>query len=79
VRDGGGADRVIHSQIDETLAALEQHDGAAFDAMYRRLAAGRAARANAVDFVLENATQVPNAVFAGSVAYLKIAGIVLSG
>ncbi|GJH25073.1 acyl-CoA dehydrogenase [Caballeronia novacaledonica] len=79
VRDGGAAARAILAQIDETLAALEQHDGAAFDAMHRRLTAGRAALASTVDFVLRKAKDDPNAVFAGGVAYLKLAGIVLSG
>jgi len=32
-----------------------------------------------VEFVLANAKRDPNAVFAGSVPYLKLAGIVLSG
>jgi alkylation response protein AidB-like acyl-CoA dehydrogenase len=79
LRDNGAAARAILAQIDETLAALEQHDGAAFDAMHRRLSAGRAALASTVEFMLQNAKADPNAVFAGSVAYLKLAGIVLSG
>ncbi|SAL54935.1 acyl-CoA dehydrogenase [Caballeronia terrestris] len=79
VRDGGAAARAILAQIDATLAALQQHDGAAFDAMHSRLQAGRVALANVVDFVLQNTKSDPNAVFAGSVAYLKLAGIVLSG
>jgi hypothetical protein len=79
VRDGGAAARAVLAQIDATLAALKQHDGAAFDAMHSRLQAGRAALANVVDFVLQNTKSDPNAVFTGSVAYLKLAGIVLSG
>jgi alkylation response protein AidB-like acyl-CoA dehydrogenase len=79
VRDGGAAARAIRTQIDATLAALEQHDGAAFDAMHRRLKAARNSLSNVVDFVLDNTKSDPNAVFAGSVAYLKLAGIVLSG
>jgi alkylation response protein AidB-like acyl-CoA dehydrogenase len=64
VRDGGAAARAILAQID---------------AMHRRLSAGRAALASTVDFVLRKAKDDPNAVFAGGVAYLKLAGIVLSG
>ena len=79
IRDGGAAARAILAQIDETLAALEQHDGAAFGAMHRRLMAGRAALANTVEFMLHNAKSDTKAVFAGGVAYLKLAGIVLSG
>jgi len=79
VRDGGAVARAILVQIDATLVALEQHDAAAFDAMHRRLKAGRDALSNVVDFVLRNTKSDPNAVFAGGVAYLKVAGIVLSG
>ncbi|SAL02189.1 acyl-CoA dehydrogenase [Caballeronia calidae] len=79
LRDGGAAARAILAEIDETLAALQQHDGAAFDAMHRRLSAGRAALASTVEYMLQNAKADPKAVFAGSVAYLKLAGIVLSG
>ncbi|MGF6508313.1 hypothetical protein OKW35_003505 [Paraburkholderia sp. MM5477-R1] len=79
LRDGGAAARAILAQVDATLAELEQHDGAAFDAMHRRLKAGRAALARVVEFILQNAKRDPNAVFAGSVPYLKVAGIVLTG
>jgi alkylation response protein AidB-like acyl-CoA dehydrogenase len=79
VKDGGAAARAVLAQIDATLAALKEHDGAAFDAMHRRLSAGRDALANVVEFVLANMKSDPNAVFAGSVAYVKLAGIVLSG
>ncbi|KXU84558.1 acyl-CoA dehydrogenase [Caballeronia megalochromosomata] len=79
IRDGGAAARVILAQIDETLAELGQHDGAAFEAMHRRLSAGRAALAGTIDFILQNASDDPKAVFAGGVSYVKLAGIVLSG
>ncbi|WP_250866546.1 acyl-CoA dehydrogenase [Caballeronia sp. INSB1] len=79
IRDGGATARMILAQIDETLAALGRHDGAAFDAMQRRLAAGRAALASTIEFILRSAKDDPRAVFAGGVSYLKLAGIVLSG
>jgi alkylation response protein AidB-like acyl-CoA dehydrogenase len=79
VKDGGAAARAVLAQVDATLAALKEHEGAAFDAMHRRLSAGRDALANVVEFVLANMKSDPNAVFAGSVAYVKLAGIVLSG
>lgn len=49
--------------------------------MYKRqqLARGRAALEAVVEFVVANAKADPNAVFAGSVPYLKLCGIVFSG
>jgi alkylation response protein AidB-like acyl-CoA dehydrogenase len=79
VRDNGAAAHAVFAQIDETLAALARHDGAAFDTMHHRLKAGRDAFANVVEFVLQNTKRDPNAVFFGSVPYLKLAGIVLCG
>ena len=78
-RDGGAAAQALLAQIDQTIAALTRHDGAPFAAMHRHLGAGRAALANVVAYVLENTKRDPNAVFAGSVPYLKLAGIVLTG
>ncbi|SOE65201.1 Acyl-CoA dehydrogenase [Caballeronia arationis] len=79
VRDGGATAQVLLAQVDETIAALGRHDGAAFDATHQRLKAGRDALANAVEFMIQNTKSDPNAVFAGSVPYLKLAGIVLAG
>jgi hypothetical protein len=83
MRDGGATARVILEQIDETLAALQSADAGeaarVFDAMHRRLAEGREALANVIAYVLETAKRDPHAVFGGSVLYLKLAGIVLSG
>ncbi|MGF6374345.1 alkylation response protein AidB-like acyl-CoA dehydrogenase [Paraburkholderia sp. RAU6.4a] len=83
LRDGGAVAKVLIEQIDETLAALWEHasyeSSPAFQVLYRHLAAGRAALANVVEFVLARAQQEPNVVFAGSVSYLRLAGIVLAG
>jgi hypothetical protein len=74
---------VLLARIDATLAELEavsrSDAGRVSDAMYRRLTDGRAALARVVKYVLERSKSDPNAVFAGSVLYLKLAGIVLSG
>jgi hypothetical protein len=43
------------------------------------LSAGRRALAHVVEFVVATTASDPNAVFAGGVPYLKLAGIVLSG
>ncbi|MFJ4293472.1 acyl-CoA dehydrogenase [Cupriavidus sp. NPDC089707] len=79
VRDGGAVARAICAQIAETEAALGKHGGAAFTAVQAQLAKGRAALEAVVEFVVANAKSDPNAVFAGSVPYLKLCGIVLSG
>ncbi|MBB3008482.1 acyl-CoA dehydrogenase [Cupriavidus alkaliphilus] len=79
VRDGGAVARAICAQIAETEAALGRHGGAAFSAVQAQLAKGRAALEAVVEFVVASAKSDPNAVFAGSVPYLKLCGIVLSG
>ncbi|MDT4786161.1 cyclohexanecarboxyl-CoA dehydrogenase [compost metagenome] len=79
VRDGGAMARAICAQIAETEAALGKHGGAAFTAVQAQLANGRAALEAVVEFVVANAKSDPNAVFAGSVPYLKLCGIVFSG
>ncbi|NML30221.1 acyl-CoA dehydrogenase [Paraburkholderia antibiotica] len=82
-RDGGEVAALLLAQIDATLAEIEAHasyrSSAAFQAMYRHLSSGRDALNSAVRFVVEHVRRDPNAVFAGSVHYLTLAGIVLAG
>ncbi|TSP09835.1 acyl-CoA dehydrogenase [Cupriavidus campinensis] len=80
VRDGGATARAILAQIDDTLAALaERGANAACRAMYKRLSAAHTALANVIEFVVAKTRTDANAVFGASVAYLKMAGIVLTG
>ena len=79
VRDGGAVARSLCAGIAETEAALGKHGGAAFTAVQAQLAKGRAALEAVVEFVVANTKSDPNAVFAGSVPYLKLCGIVFSG
>jgi len=82
LRDGGAVAQAMLGDIGVTLDALGAHDArdsAAFAAMRTHLARGRDAFASAVEYVLANAKRDPDAVFAGSVPYLKLAGIVLGG
>ncbi|MBV8626856.1 MAG: acyl-CoA dehydrogenase [Paraburkholderia sp.] len=79
VRDGGAVAKVLLAEIAGTIEALGQHEGAAFASMKRYLEQGHRSLAAAVDFVVANVKRDPNAVFAGSVPYLKLAGIVLGG
>ncbi len=79
VRDGGATARAILAQMDQTIAQLAERDGQAFKSMHRHLSAGSLALARVVEFMVAKVKSDPNAVFAGSVPYLKLAGIVLGG
>jgi alkylation response protein AidB-like acyl-CoA dehydrogenase len=79
VRDGGQAVQALLAQIDQTIAALAEVDGQPFKSMHRHLSAGSLSLARAIEFVIAKFKTDPNAVFAGSVPYLRLAGIVLCG
>ena len=79
VRDGGAVAKSIIAQVRATEAALAEKQGADFAAIRSQLAAGSAALDSVVDFVVAATRADPRAVFAGSVLYLKLAGIVLGG
>ncbi|MFM0729185.1 acyl-CoA dehydrogenase [Paraburkholderia sediminicola] len=79
VRDGGKVAKSLLAEVTETIDALGAQQGAAFDSMKKYLAQGHRSLSSAVDFVVANTRSDPNAVFAGSVPYLKLAGIVLGG
>uniref|UniRef100_A0A7X1NH81 3-methylmercaptopropionyl-CoA dehydrogenase n=1 Tax=Paraburkholderia franconis TaxID=2654983 RepID=A0A7X1NH81_9BURK len=79
VRDGGAVAQALLAEIAQTVEALKQHDGAAFASMHRHLSHGHDALQSVVAFVVANVKRDPNAVFAGSVPYLKLAGVVLGG
>jgi alkylation response protein AidB-like acyl-CoA dehydrogenase len=76
-RDGGAVAMAIAGQIDDTVKELSQRSSGASRTMAKRLAAGRQAFVDAVGFVTGQAQ--PNAVFAGSVPYLMLAGTVVAG
>ena len=78
-RDGGATARGIIAQVRATEVQLEAAHGADFNAIRRRLSEGRAALETVVDYVAGNAKSDIKAVYAGSVPYLKLAGIVLGG
>ncbi len=78
-RDGGAVAKALIGEIRQTAEALGAHDGPAFTAMKTQLENGARALSAVVDFVVANVKGDPNAVFAGSVPYLKLAGVVLCG
>ncbi len=78
-RDGGRTARAIAAQIEATEGALAARGSEACRTMARRLGAARRAFVDAVDFVAGQTKASPNAVFAGSVPYLMLAGTAVAG
>ena len=78
-RDGGQTALAIAGQIEVTETELRSQGGAAALAVAKRLQAARHALLEVVDFVAGNTKASPNAVFAGSVPYLMLAGNVVAG
>ncbi|MEW6098688.1 MAG: acyl-CoA dehydrogenase [Pseudomonadota bacterium] len=78
-RDGGQTARAIAAQIEATEAELARRDSPAARAMLTRLKAAREAFLQVVGFVCEQVKGHPNAVFAGSVPYLMLAGNLMAG
>jgi hypothetical protein len=76
-RDGGRTPKAIAAQIAAT--ELAKRNSAAAKAMAKRLRAAREAFEQVVDFVAGNTKASPNAVFAGSVPYLMLAGNLVAG
>jgi hypothetical protein len=78
-RDGGRTARAIAAQVEATEAALAARASAAGRTMARRLGAARVAFLDAVEFVAGQNRAHPNAVYAGSVPYLMLAGTLVAG
>ena len=78
-RDGGQTPKAIAVQIEKTEAELLRDGSADAVAVAKRLKAARLAFVDVVNFVAGNTKASPNAVFAGSVPYLMLAGNVLAG
>ena len=79
VRDGGAVARAVIEQVRTTERALEGVSSGDLAAVRNALAAGSRALEQAVAYVTANAKTDVRAVFAGSVPYLRLAGIVLCG
>ena len=78
-RDGGQTARAIAAQVQATEEELAKSDSPAARAMHKRLHAARTAFLDVVDFVAGQTKASPNAVFAGSVPYLMLAGNLVAG
>jgi hypothetical protein len=79
MRDGGAVARAVAGRIEATIGELNVRGSDACRTMARRLDAGRRAFLDVVDFVVAQGKARPNAVFAGSVPYLLLAGTVVAG
>ena len=79
-RDGGQTAKA-HRRADRAAPrpSWPSSDSAAAQSMLKRLRAAREAFVQVVDFVAGNTKASPNAVFAGSVPYLMLAGNLMAG
>ncbi|APW38589.1 acyl-CoA dehydrogenase [Rhodoferax koreense] len=78
-RDGGQTARAIAQQVAAAEADLRAQGGDHALAVAQRLQAAREAFLDAVDFVVAGSRTCPNAVYAGSVPYLMLAGNLVAG
>ena len=78
-RDGGQAARAIAAQVEKTEAELLASPSDDAKAVALRLKAAREAYLDVVDFIAGQAKGDPNAVYAGSVPYLMLAGNLVAG
>ena len=78
-RDGGAIARGIAAQVAQTVADLRASGTPDALAVAQRLDSARSALVEVIDFVAANTRSAPNAVFAGSVPYLMLAGNVMAG
>ena len=79
MRDGGQTAKSIAAQIQVTEDALLKNGSADALAVAKRLKAARQALVDVIEFVVDFGKNSPNAVFAGSVPYLMLAGNVVAG
>ena len=79
VRDGGATAKSILARVRATQEELPASESADLAAIRKQLGAAADALEEVVDYVVANMRSDIKGVFAGSVPYLKMAGIVLSG
>ena len=78
-RDGGQTAKAIAGQIEQTEKQLKAHSDVRCHAVAKRLSAAREAFLDVVEFFVTESKNNPNAVYAGSVPYLMLAGNLMSG
>ena len=79
LRDGGAVAKGIVAQVRETAHALAASSSDDLKAIGARLETGAGALGEVIDYLVAHAKSDVRGVFAGSVPYLRLAGIVLGG
>jgi butyryl-CoA dehydrogenase len=79
MRDGGALAHSIIAQIRHTEAELATAKSDDLQAIHKRLSAASLALEQVVDYIATTAKSDIKAAFAGSVPYLKLAGVVFGG
>jgi len=79
LRDGGQVAKAVAAQIEKTEAELIKLGSTEAKVVAARLSAARQAFGRVVDFMVGTMKASPNAVFAGSVPYLLMAGRLVAG
>ena len=79
VRDGGATAKSILAQVHATQEELSASESVDLAAIRKQLGAAAKALEEVVDYIVANMKSDIKGVFAGSVPYLKMAGIVLGG
>jgi hypothetical protein len=78
-RDGGAVVKALCAQVAVTEEDLAAHSEVDCAVMRRALCTARLALEQTVDHILAHAKTNPQAVYAGAVNYLQLAGVVLCG
>ena len=79
VRDGGAVAKGIVARVRKTADELAASTSPELKAIAKRLSSGANALGDVIDFVVANMKSDIKGVFAGSVPYVELAGIVLGG
>ncbi len=79
IRDGGAFAKRLIAQVRDTAAELGQAGSDDLKAIGKRLSEASAALEDVVEFIASNGKSDIKAAFAGSVPYLKMAGVVFGG
>jgi hypothetical protein len=78
-RDGGRVAKAVAARVAQGEADLGASSSDAARSMKKRLGAARVAFEQVVEFIVAESKRNPNAVFAGSVPYLMLAGNLVAG
>jgi hypothetical protein len=78
-RDGGQTAKAIAAQVQKTADELRSHASPSAQAIAARLDAARQAFLDVAEFTVARGKSEPNAVYAGSVPYLRLAGLLVAG